>query len=121
MGEKTKWPVTLKVDIESEGLKRVVEEGRLMDFVGAFSTLAAEQLKNQIVEQLAEAGVGLAEAGKGISIALGFDVDDPYGTGPKPWPKRSWIAIDAVPLPDMPIIELMRRVVREELARAGKL
>jgi hypothetical protein len=36
------WPVTLKVEIEPEGLKRVVEEGRLIEFVDAFSTLASE-------------------------------------------------------------------------------
>jgi len=115
--------VSFKVDIEPEGLKRVVEEGRLMEFVGAFSTLAAEHIKSQIVEQLAQAGVGLAKAGEGISIAIGFDVDGPYGTEPKPWPspRRPWVAIDTVPLPERSSIEWLRRVVREELERIGQM
>lgn len=124
MGKERAWPVTLKVDIEPEGLKRVVEEGRLMEFVGAFSTLAAEHIKGQIVEQLAEAGVGLAKAGEGISIAIGFDVNDPFYVGPKPpWPlpRRSWVAIDTVPLPERPAGEWLRRVVREELERVGQM
>jgi len=141
MGKERAWPVTLKVDIEPEGLKRVVEEGRLMEFVGAFSTLAAEHIKSHIVEQLSEAGVGLTEVGKGISIVIGFDVDDPYATGPKPWPwprryyrvlgqsaieilpsPGGWVAIDTVPLPERPVAEeWLRRVVREELDRIGKL
>ena len=125
MGKERVWPVTLKVDIEPNGLKRVVEEGRLMEFVSAFSTLAAEHIKGQIVEQLAEAGVGLKNAGEGISMVIGFDIDDPYGTGPKPWPwpwpRRSWVAIDTVPLPERPTVEWLRRIVREELEHIGKL
>jgi len=86
MGTEKKGPVTIKVDIEYEGLKRVVEEGRLMEFVNAFSTLASEHIKVQVVEQLARAGVGLQKLGESVSISIGFDVDDPYGTPPKPWP-----------------------------------
>lgn len=86
MSKERKWPVTLKVDIEPEGLKRVVKEGRLIEFVNAFSTLASEHIKIQLVEGLAKAGVGLAKIDGGVSIAVGFDIDDPYGTPPKPWP-----------------------------------
>jgi hypothetical protein len=69
------------------------------------------------VEKLAEAGVGLAEVGGEFSISIGFDIDDPYGTGPKPWPwpRRSWVAIDTVPLPERPVEEWLRRMVREEI------
>lgn len=82
-----KWPVTLKVDIEPEALKRVVEEGRLMEFVEAFSTLAAGQIKGKIVDQLTKAGAGVARAGGGMAFAMGYDIDDPYITGPPgPWP-----------------------------------
>jgi len=80
------WPVTLKVEIEPERLKRVVEEGRLIEFVDAFSTLASEHIKVKLVDEMARAGVGLAEPDKGLSIAVGFYIDDPYGTPPKPWP-----------------------------------
>jgi len=90
MSKEKKWPITLKVDIEPEGLKRIVEEGRLMEFVHAFSTLASEHIKVEVVERLAQAGVGLAKPGEAISIAIGFDPDDPYGTPPKPWPPIPW-------------------------------
>jgi hypothetical protein len=108
-------PVTLKVDIDIEGLKRVVEQGRLLEFVDTFSNLAAGHIKVQLVEQLAEAAVGLAEAGKGISIAIGFDVDDPYGTPPKPWP---WPGFR---LSASQVRTQLREVVREELTRMEKL
>lgn len=126
MSKEKAWPVALKVDIEPEGLKRVVEEGRLIEFVGAFSTLAAEHIKVQLVEQLAEAAVGLVEPAQGISIAIGFFVDDPYGTPPKPWPwPGPWpwhrfgsVAIDTVPVPERPALEeMLRRIVREEIER----
>jgi len=123
LGKERTWPVTLKVDIEPEGLKRVVEEGRLMEFVGAFSGLAAGHIKGEIVEQLAEAGVGLTKVGEGISIVIGFDVDDPYGTRPKPWPWPPWsrLAIGTWPTPEKPFEEGLRRIVREELERIGKV
>jgi hypothetical protein len=117
MGKERAWPVTLKVDIEPEGLKRVVEEGRLMEFVGAFSTLAAGHIKVQLLEQLAEAAVGLAETGGGIGIAIGFDVDDPYGTPPKPWP-WPW---PGYRLSVNQVREQLREFVREELAHMGKM
>lgn len=126
---KRDWPVTLKVEIEPEGMRRVVKEGRLMEFVGALSGLASAHIGSHIVEQLAHAGVGLADAGKGISMTVNFDVDDPYGTGPKPWPgpwpvgpwpwrRMGSVAIDTVPLPEMPALEeMLRRIVREEIGR----
>jgi hypothetical protein len=129
MGKEAEWPVTLNVHIEPEGLKRVVEEGRLTEFVGAFSSLAAVHIADRLVDQLARAGVGLTEVDRGVSIDIGFDVDDPYGTGPKPWP-RPWpwpwpwissVAIDTVPQPDKPFREWMRRIVREELENVGSL
>lgn len=106
-------PVTLKVEIDPEGLKRVVEQGRLLEFVDTFSNLAAGHIKVQLVEQLAEAAVGLAESGKGISFAIAFDVDDPYGTPPKPWPGPHWSQSQ--------VRTQLREVVREELARMEKL
>lgn len=110
METERKWPVTLKVDIEPEGLRRVVEEGRLMEFVNVFSTLAGEHIKVQLVEELAKAGAGLVKPGEGVSIAIGFDTDDPYGTGPKPWPwPRPW------PWPEL--LKEMRLIVRQELTR----
>jgi hypothetical protein len=86
MDNKRSWPVKLNVEIEPESLKRVVEEGRLLEFVDAFSTYASLYIKAQVVEELAKAGVGLTKVGGGIIIAGNFDVDDPYRTGPIPWP-----------------------------------
>ena len=111
MSMERSWPVTLKVDIDPDGLKRVVEQGRLLEFVDSFSTLAAGHIKVQVVEELARTGVGLTEAGAGIAIAIGFDVDDPYGTPPKPWPG---------PLVSMyQAREQLRQYVHEELAHMG--
>ncbi len=117
MAKQKEWPVTLSVEIEPEGLKRVVEEGRLMEFIDAFSTLAAAHIKVDIVEKLAKSGVGLAEVGGAFGISAGFDIDEPYGNKPWPWPwpRRSWVAIDTVPLPEMPAEDWLRRVVREEI------
>lgn len=110
MNKEKKWPVTLKVDIEPEGLKRVVGEGRLMEFVDALSTLASEHIKVQLVEELAKGGAGLKEVGRGISIDIGFDIDDPYGTPPRPWP---WPKVIMSAVFDNEV----RNVVRQEFAR----
>ena len=109
MALEKEWPVTLRVDVEPEGLKRVVEQGRLLEFVEAFSTLAAGHIKVQLVEHLAAAGTGAIQAGKGIDIAIGFDVDDPYGTPPKPWPWPHFrLGMDQIK-------NQLREIVREEL------
>lgn len=108
MSKERKWPVTLKVDIDREALKRVVEEGRLSDFVNAFPALAAGHIKAQIVEQLAKR--------EGVSFEIGYviDDDDDFGTGPQPMP-----FIDTVPLPESKWG--LRRIVREELQRIRKV
>jgi len=98
MDKEKKWPITLKVDIEPDMLKRVVKEGRLSELVNAFPALAAGHIKAQIVEQIAK--------GEGVSVAIGYD--DDFGTGPQPWP-----FIDTVPLPE----SRLRRIMREELGR----
>lgn len=109
MNKESKWPITLKVDIEPEALKRVVEEGRLSDFVNAFPALAAGHIKAQIVEQLAK--------GEGVRMEIGYLVDDDedFGTAPGPPPPF----IDTVPLPESRWG--LRRIVREELERIRKL
>lgn len=116
MNKEGAWPATVKVDIEPEGLKRVVKDGRLIEFVDTLSTLAAEQIKTQIVEKVAAAGVGLSKQGEGVSIVVGFEIDDKYGTGPKPrpWP---W------PWPwfkqGLAFEQGLRQIVREELDASG--
>jgi hypothetical protein len=126
MRKEEKWPVTLKVDIAPKDLKKVVKEGRLMEFVDSFSILAAAQIKTQLVEQLVAASVGLTKVGTAVSIDIGFDVDEPYLTGtiprpwPWPWPRLSWVAIDTHPVPERPNDDMLRQVVRDEIVRFGK-
>jgi hypothetical protein len=81
MDNDKEWPVTLKVNIEADGLKRLAEKGRLMEFVSAFSEIAAAQMKAQLIEHLAEMGPDQA-----VNIQLGFALERDYGTGPLPWP-----------------------------------
>lgn len=109
-------PVTLEVSIEAGALKQVVQEGRLMEFSDALCAQVAGHIKGQIIEQLAKAATGRTEIGGAVSIAAGFDIDWPYGMGPKPWPRGSYIAIDTVPLPEREL----RNIVREELERVRK-
>ncbi len=106
MSKERKPLVTLKVDFNPEELKRVVEEGRLSEFVNTFPTLAAGHIKGQIVEQMVK--------GKEVSFKIGFvREDNEFLTGP--WPKPLPF-IDTVPLPELGL----RRIVREELKRFKK-
>lgn len=100
--EKQRNPVRLQLTIEQGSLKKIVEEGRLMEFVDALSALASAQIKSQVIDQLARTGV--ERAGGGLSISVGFDDDNPYGTIPKPWPWPIGIWEDA-----------LREVAMEEL------
>ncbi len=79
-------PVKMNLTIESASLKKVVEQGRLMEFADALSTLAAAHIKHELVDHVAKAKVG------GVSISVGFDDDYEYGIGPHhwPWPKGIW-------------------------------
>ena len=105
------WPITLKVDIEPEGLKQVVEEGRLIEFVDALSTLASEHIQVKLVDEMARASVGLTEVNKGVHMVVGFLPDDPYGTPPKPWP-LPWSRIGM----SVGLKQELREIVREEIA-----
>jgi hypothetical protein len=100
VSKEESWPITLRVEIQPEGLKQIVEEGRLVEFVDAFSTLAAEHIQVQVVDQ-----VLAGAASEGLVFVVGFDPEDPYGTGPKPWP---WG-------------RLIRFGVRQELERMGRM
>ena len=88
MGKEGEWPVLVSVQIEPKGLGQLAEQGRLMEFVNAFSSLAAAQIKSQLVEHLVEAGPDQA-----VDMHMGFKLVRDYGTGPFPWPPR-WDAID---------------------------
>jgi hypothetical protein len=101
-------PVRLNVEVDIEGLRKVVREGRLLEFANAFAELAADNIKKDLVDTLASAGVGMTEVSDQVAFQLYFDVDDPYGTGPKPipwpWPRDMQYLQDE-----------LRRAVREEM------
>ena len=112
MSKEKELPVKLEVQIDPEGLKRVVEEGRLFEFVEAFSNLAGQQIRGQLIEELAKAGTGATKLGGVIDLKAGFYLDEPYYTGPFPWPwPRRWEFFDGV------IDYQLREVIREEIAR----
>lgn len=122
MSPERKWPVTLTVDIESDGLKQVVKEGRLLEFVQTFSTLAEEQIKVQLVDELAKAGAGLSKAGTDIKLELGFTLGEKFGTVPRPripWPWPPWPWPRPEPWPESILGSIdkqgLRQIVREEL------
>jgi len=80
----SKLPIHLSVTIPQTSLKKIVESGRIMEFVDTFSTLAKAHITHQIVTQLTSAH------NAGVSIAVGFDDDPGYGNGPVihwPWPR----------------------------------
>lgn len=90
MAESKKSPINVKVEIDHNALKNLVEAGRLMEFVSVFPSLAGQHIRAQVVDQVAMAAVGSRDANKNISIAIGFDIDDEFGTHPKPWPWPWW-------------------------------
>lgn len=80
----SKLPIHLSVTIPQTSLKKIVESGRIMEFVDTFSTLAKAHIAHQIVTQLTSAH------NAGISIAVGFDDGGDFYTPPIhhwPWPK----------------------------------
>lgn len=107
------WPVTITVELDPEGLKRVVEQGRLLEFADTLSELAGDHLKVKVVEQLAEAAVGVADSAH--TIQMGFELDEPYGTPPKPWP---WVWRRAQ---EFQLRELIDTIFNEKLAASGRM
>jgi hypothetical protein len=118
MDKRVETPATLKVEIETQSLQRVVKEGRLMEFAETVSALAAREIRYQLVELLAEAGVGLNELGETIAIEAGFTMTDRYGTRPPrpPWPGPIPGPWDRAVLPIALETEL-RKIVRDEIGR----
>ena len=91
--EKRSYPIHLNLTIEPASMKKIVEGGRLMEFVDALSTLAAAHIKAQVIDHVAKAGIAREGA---VSIAVGFRDDDEYGTPPRPWPWPRGIWEDAM-------------------------
>lgn len=76
-----KHPINLSLTIPQTSLKKIVESGRLAEFVDTLSSLAKAHITNQVINKLT-----IAQAG-GISIVVGFEDEPGYGTPPHPgWP-----------------------------------
>ena len=90
MPDTKRHPINLSLTIEPASIKKIVEQGRLMEFADALSTLAAAHIKAELVDKVAKAGSGA------FSVVVGFDDDDRYGTPPKPWPWPRGIWEDAL-------------------------
>jgi hypothetical protein len=119
MQKSIETPATLKVEIETESLKGVVKEGRLMEFAETVAALAGREIRYQLVELLTEAGVGLSELGETVAIETGFTMIGKYGTRPPrpwpPWPRPTPDPWDRTEIPVTLETEL-RRIVRDEIA-----
>jgi hypothetical protein len=92
-------PIRLSVSIEPGSLKKVVDRGRLEEFVDTLSTLAAAHIRAEIVAAVASGG--------GVSLTAGFDDDDEYGTPPKPWPHHSGVYESA--MRQLAVDQILRR------------
>ncbi len=84
----------VKVEINQDGLKKLVEAGKLGEFMEGFSAAIGDELKAKITESLAKSAIGRT-AVSGISVGCGVDADGDYrygtGIGPKgPWPPRGF-------------------------------
>lgn len=134
MSDTRGWPVRLHLEMDPDGLKKIVEEGRLLEFVNTLAANAAGRIKIEVVDQLTKAGVGATKVGGGLNISFGFDIDDKYGTRPPHphgWPHGPWPWPWPWPWPDPEpprfggpmqnlvvgpeVMEQIRQVVRQEL------
>jgi len=88
--EQKQKPVNITVNIEPTSLKRIVESGRLAEFVDAFSTLVSAHIQSEIINHVATGTVG------GLTITRGFDDEPGYGNGPHHWPYPKGIFEDVL-------------------------
>jgi len=112
MNQKQKFPVNFTVNIEPASLKKIVESGRLTEFIDAFSTLASAHIQSEIINHVATGSVG------GLTIARGFDDEPGYGNGPHHWPFPKGIFEDV--LRERAKIETAR-IVEKTMAKTGAL
>ena len=85
MSADNRTPANLQLEISPAALKKIVEEGNLVEFTTKFPALVAGHVAEQIVEQIAQAASQKGAFSKGLSIKVGLDIDGGYGNGPH-WP-----------------------------------
>jgi hypothetical protein len=113
MQKEVKTPAVLRIEIKTASLKKVVEDGRLIEFAETISALSAQQIRYQLVEMLAESGVGLRQMGETMVVEAGFTMDGKYGT---PWPgpiPGPWVRTDLLAV----LQAELRQIVQNEMAR----
>lgn len=72
-------PIMMSVEIPAASLKKVIEKGKLVEFVDTLSARAAAHIRAQVV-------AAATKGGAAVQFKVGFDDEDRYGTGPRPWP-----------------------------------
>ncbi len=72
-------PINMSIEIPAASLKKVIEQGKLVQFVDTLSARAAAHIRAQVV-------AAATKGGAAINFRVGFDDEDRYGTGPHPWP-----------------------------------
>ena len=81
MGQTTKesaQPINMSIEIPAASLKKVIEQGKLIEFVDTLSARAAAHIRAQVVTAATKGGA--------VNLHVAFDDEDRYGTGPHPWP-----------------------------------
>jgi hypothetical protein len=87
---------TLKLTVDPDALKKIISEGRLMEFSAAVASSAAAQINAELVKHVAEAThvaeAASARSGQGLSVNIAYrsvviDGEPGFGTHP-PGPPR---------------------------------
>jgi hypothetical protein len=98
--ENTAQPIRMNIDIPEASLKKVLKQGKLLEFVDTLSARAAAHIRAQVV-------AAATKGGAAVSFTVGFDDDDRYGNGPRPWPKH--IGVFEVAMQEMAVKEIIAR------------
>jgi hypothetical protein len=91
MAQNPKTIANLKMEINREDLKKIVESGKLTEFVENAAAVAAEEIRIKIFDELGKQALSAGTSDKAlntsISISVGFlELDDKYGTHCKAGP-----------------------------------
>jgi hypothetical protein len=81
---------TLKLTVDSDALRKIISEGRLMEFSAAVASSTAAQINAELVKHVAEAASARSEQGLAVDIAyrsVVIDGEPGFGTHP-PGPPR---------------------------------
>jgi hypothetical protein len=88
MAERSNDPLAkLTLEISPDTLRKIIADGRLMEFAATAATQAAAQISSQIVEGVAQAAIKSDGLKSGVSVNVAYIFEDgDFGTRP-PIPK----------------------------------